>query len=197
MATETEIANLALTWLGQRLINSLNDNQNEAKIMKANYPFARDKVLAEHAWTFALRRETLAPLAALPAFGGGRQFLIPNDVLRVFRVYRPNVASQSGTFQNAPGWVREGNHIIANQDQIWCHFIFRQTNTTFFSVPFAQAIAAKLATDTCIALTENLKLFDKMDVLYGDKLQEATASDGSQGRTEVMRSNRLTGARTR
>ena len=197
MATETDIANLALTWLGQRLINSLNDNQNEAKVMKANYPFARDKILAEHAWTFALRRETLAPLAAPPAFGGGNQFLIPNDVVRVFRVYRPDAGSQSNTFQNAPGWVREGNHIIANMDQIWCHFIFKQTNTTFYSAPFGQALAAKLAADTCLAFTENIKLQDKMEGMYGVKLQEATASDGSQGRTEVVRSTRLTGARKR
>jgi hypothetical protein len=196
MATETDIANLALTWLGQRLINSLNDNQNEAKIMKANYPFARDKVLEEHAWTFALRRETLAPLLATPAFGGGNQFLIPSDVARVFRVYRPSSNLTTRDLQNAE-WVREGNVIIAPYDQVWAHFIFKQTNTTFFSASFGQAVAAKLAMDTCITFTENEKLMDKMETKYGVFLQEATAADGSQGRTEVIRSTKLTGVRTR
>ena len=196
MASETDIANLALTWLGQRLINSLNDNQNEAKIMKVNYPLSRDKVVAEHAWTFALRREALAPLAAPPNFGGGNQFLIPSDVLRVYRVYRPTGGLSTVNLQNAD-WVREGQHIISREETVWAHFIYRVTNTTYFSSPFIQAVAAKLAADTALAFTENDKLQDKMEKMYVIKLQEATASDGSQGRTEVIRSTRLTGVRTR
>lgn len=196
MANEVQIANLALSWMGQNLINSLSDNQNEAKIMNANYALSRDKVLTEHAWTFALRREILAPIAPLPAFGSQRQFLIPSDVLRVHRVYRASNAAQTEKFQNAR-WSREGKYILANELSIWAHFIWRNINTDEYSTPFAHAVAARLAADTCITFTENRRFFEQLEAQYYVKLQEATASDGAQGRTEVIRSTRLTGVRTR
>jgi hypothetical protein len=62
MATPVQIANLALSWMGQRKINSLNDNQNEAIVMNANYELSRDKVLADAAWTFATERQVLSPV---------------------------------------------------------------------------------------------------------------------------------------
>ena len=196
MATEVEIANIALSWLGQNVINSLNDNQNEAKIMKANYKTSRDKLLSDHAWTFATRRETLAPVADLPAFGGQSKFLIPSDVLRVQRVYRATNTSQGDQFQNA-NWVREGQYIIANESTVWCHFIFRNTNSDQYSPGFVHALAARLAADTAMVFTENRVLFEQMEALADQKLGDALYSEGSQGRTEVIRSTRLTGARKR
>ena len=88
MANQVGIINLALSWLGQNQINAIGDSQNEAKIMSANYGPARDKLLADTAWTFALRRELLAPVADVPGFGSGNKYLIPTDVLRGYRVLR-------------------------------------------------------------------------------------------------------------
>lgn len=197
MTSPVQIANLALSWMGQNQINSFTDNQNEAIVMNANYALSRDKVLNDVAWTFALRRETLAPVADALDFGAGNKFLIPNDVLRVQRVYRPNNASQSGIFI-AARWVREGQYIIANEDTVWAHFIVRVTDTQLFSPSFVHALAARLAADTALTFTENQKLEEKMEAKYEAKLAEAVYADGSQGRTEVIQSrNRLTGIRTR
>lgn len=196
MASETQIANIALSWLAQQSINSLGDSQNEAKVMNANYATSRDKVLADYAWTFALRREILVPTLPVSVFGVPNKFLIPSDVLRVFRVYRPNTSSQTNALQNAR-WVREGQFILAREEQIWAHFIFRETNSDRYSPGFVHALAAQLAADTCMVFTENRRLFEQMEIMYDDKLAEAVYADGSQGRTEIMRSSNLTGVRTR
>lgn len=196
MASETQIVNIALSWLGQDLINALTDNQTEAKVMNANYASSRDKVLADHAWSFALRREVLAPVAAAPEFGTQQKFLIPSDVLRVFRVFRATNASQTRDFQNAR-WVREGQFILAAELQIWAYFIFRETNSDRYSAGFVHALAARLAADTAMVFTENRKMFEQMEALYNDKLADAIYADGSQGRTEIIKSDRLTGVRTR
>lgn len=196
MANPTQIANLALSWLGQNQINSFTDNQNEAIVMNANYALARDKVLNDVAWTFALRRETLAPIVDAPVFGSGNKFLIPNDVLRVQRVYRASNNSQSGNFTSAR-WVREGQYIIANEQSLWCHFIVRVTDTNLFSPSFVHALAARLAADTALVFTENVRLQETMELRYEKKLSEAVYADGTQGRAEVTRSTKLTGVRTR
>ena len=204
MTTETGIANIALSWLAQNQINALGDNQNEAIIMNANYASSRDKILADHAWTFALRREILAPVAAPVVFGTAVKFLIPSDVLRVHRVFRPTGGGlsfignviQTNVLQNAR-WVREGQFILAREEIVWALFIFRNTNTDQYSPSFVHALAARLAADTAMAFTENRKMFEQMEALYQDKLGDALYQDGSQGRTEIVRSNRLTGTRTR
>lgn len=204
MTNQTQIANIALSWLGQNLINDLGDEQNEAKIMNANYALSRDKVLADHAWTFALRREILAPVAAPVEFGTAVKFLIPSDVLRVHRVFRPTGGGlsfigkviQTNVLQNAR-WEREGQFIIAREEIVWALFIFRQTNTDTYNPSFVHALAARLAADTAMAFTENRKMFEQMEALYDVKLGDALYSDGSQGRTEKIRSSRLTGIRTR
>lgn len=196
MATEVQIVNIALSWLGQQSINALTDNQNEAKIMNANYATSRDKVLGDYAWTFALRREVLAPIAAPTEFGAPNKFLIPSDVIRVQRVYRPSTALQNEALQNAR-WVREGQYIISREAQVWAHFIFRETNSDRYSPQFAHALAARLAADTAMVFTENRKQLELLEAMYNDKLADAIYADGSQGRTEVIRSTRLTGVRTR
>lgn len=203
MATSpTQIANLALSWIGQNQINALTDNQHEAIVMDANYNLSRDKVLNDYAWTFAIRREVLAPIVPAPAFGFENQFLIPSDVLYVHRVLRPST-SGGGIFSvrsrvgiNAD-WVREGQHILAREAVVHCVFVVRVTNADLYSPSFIHALAARLAADTCLTFTENTKLQEEMEVRYDNKLAEAAFSDGRQGRTERVQSNILTGTRTR
>lgn len=199
MANPVQIANLALSWLGQRKIQSFTDNQTEAIVMDANYELSRDKVLADRAWTFALERKKLVAQAEGPDWGSENRFLIPSNVLRVHRVYRPNLSSQGVTPGNlSPAtWYREGQYILANEGTIWAQFIVQVTDSTKFSPGFVHALAARMAADTCITLTENRKLLEDMETLYMSKLQDATYADGSQGRTEVIRSDVLTGVRKR
>lgn len=195
-ATPVQICNLALSWMGQRRINSLNDNQNEAIVMNDNYELSRDKTLEDAAWTFAMHRQVLAPISDAPAFGSSNQFLIPGNVLRVHRVYRSTNTSQSNAFINAE-WTREGNYILSPEDTLWAMFIVRVTDPNRFSPGFVHALAARLAADTAITFTESIKMEEKMEQRYAMKLADAAYTDGSQGRTEVIRSSNLTGARKR
>lgn len=202
MATSpTQIVNLALSWLGQNQINSLTDDQNEAKVMNANYVLSRNKVLNDNAWTFAIRREVLTPVATPPDFGYDNQFLIPSDVLYVHRVLRPE--SEGGLFTSRQrdlpmaSWEREGQFILSNIDRIHCIFVIQITNADLYSASFIHALAARLAADTALTFTENNKLADRMEERYDAKLAEAQFSDGRQGRTERASSRILTGTRRR
>ena len=205
MANQVQIVNLALSWMGQNLINALGDNQNEAIVMNANYTLSRDKVLADNAWTFATRRQILTPDGTKPPFGFSNRFLIPSDVLLVHRVFRPQnigatlfsqVAETVRGAHNAD-WLREGQFILAREETVHCIFIVQITNTDLFNASFVHALAARLAADTAMTFTENEKLQTRMEDRYDAKLAEAQFSEGRQGRTERVVSNLLTGARTR
>lgn len=56
----TEICNLALSYLGQGRINSIEDSAEEARKCKAHYDHDRRRLLLSYPWGFARRIEKLA-----------------------------------------------------------------------------------------------------------------------------------------
>ena len=190
--SEVSICNQGLSWLGQDSIASLEDDSDTAKLCKANYGPLRDAVLTEVAWTFATGR-LISITADLDDWGQRYKHAIPHDWLQVLRVYR-NVSSDRKL--KSDGWVREGSFILSKDATVYMWGIKRIADTSLFSPAFAQCLAARIAADICVGVTENLTLQGTMYQLYGAKLKEAAISDGIQGSNEVIESNTLIDARS-
>jgi len=184
-----KICNLGLGWLGAKLITSLEDESTEAALCRNNFDLLRDTVLEARAWSFASKRNTLAATTGVmppeQEFGYAHRFKIPSDTIRILR------AGASVHFLDRLRWVREGDEILADAGKIYIKYISRVESPIKFSASFCQTLAARLAADLCIALTENAKLQDAMWKLYASKLTDAAATDGMQGRQEKIRSDAL------
>lgn len=209
-ASEVAICNIALGWLGGDLIISLNDDSIEAKLCKANYDPLRDAVLEEREWTFAVKRIEPAALVADPLYGFDKNFQIPPNVLRVLQVTRAGEdvtnasVANNGIRSSSRGgtgigretrieWLREGETIVANSaERIFARVLIRIEDTTKFSPAFDQALAARLAMDLAIPLTNSEKMQSSMASMYGEKMALAAVSDGLQGRSYNTRSDALT-----
>lgn len=203
MTSSVSICNQALSWLGADQIISLDDESAEAKTCKANYEPIRDAVIEVREWTFAVRRMELTPMVKVPAYGYGTQFLIPSDVIRILSI--PSANSNASTmglngagsdwYQDVEFWrvesVDEGRVILANRDKLAVRVLWRITNEALFSPTFVQAFAARLAAEMTMPLVESRQLQADMHQLYGIKLAEAAAVDGTQGRSEIVRSDWL------
>lgn len=212
MASQVSICNQALGWLGANLIISFDDDNKEAQLCKTNYPDIRNAVLEEREWTFCVRRIELAPLVLEPKYGYTNQFLIPPNVIRILNVpdtrfgdtddnligtglggkaEGPDQQPQLGTFRveaiEQPGAT--GKVILANVDSLFLRVIVRVTNVGLYTPMFIQALAARIAADLAIPLTQNRTLQKDMWALYGRKLTIAGTMDGIQGKMEVKRSN--------
>jgi len=184
MVSETSICNQALTWLAAKTITSLDDNSREAIWMKNNYPFIRDAVLEERMWTFATARDT-STTADRDAWDQMYLHPKPEDWLSVFRVMLPTTSSPvTGANQSInridPTWRMEGGNVISAHTTVLLWGLKRISDTGAFSALFVQALAARLASEAAIALTENRQLQVDMWGLYGDKLREAAVRDGQQ-----------------
>ena len=199
MAASAEaICNQALTWVGANTIGSLSDTSDEAVICNANYEPLRDTVLAEREWAFAVERAgPVAAEVALPINGFDKKFALPAGTIRVLQVSN---ASEDAAASNTLGigrynrveWLREGEFIVAlGVEQIFIRYIQQITDTTKFPAYFDQALAARLAMDLAIPLTNSRLLQREMAALYGEKLRIAAAADGSQGRSYRNRTTRL------
>ena len=191
-SSEVEICNLALSWLAGNLITSLDDETVEAKLCKANYPLSRDAVLEAGAWTFATKRYALTPEVDEPAWGYGKRFTIPPEIITVLEVTesptKPNGA-------NTLDWRREGNYIVANVDKVYVKAVFRETQVPRYPPAFVQALAARIAADIAIPLTESREMMQVMEARYKDRLYQALGTDGIQGKVDIADATKLTGFR--
>lgn len=187
--SEVSICNQAISWLGGTLITSLDDESTEAELCKANYDILRDMLLEGHDWTFAKSRYYLTPTVETPAFGYSAQFLIPANVLRIIQPIG------TGTTSNLTEYEIEGEYILANADALYVRAISSIINPQQFSLLFAEALAARLASEIARPLTHSASLAKEMWSLFSIKLSEAVASDGMQEPPIQTGMGRLVGIR--
>lgn len=184
-SNKTEICNMAVSWLGGKRITSVDDDDTlEARLCRANYDLARKAVLEDREWTFAVKRDMFTPLVDPPLFGFSYAFEIPAYVLRVINVYDPGMSNR--THLIGIDHVIEGNKIYANLETIYVRYIEDVEITTFFSALFDQALAAYIAANIAVGLTENQSMQENMHMLYLMKLDAAAASDSLQGTREML-----------
>ena len=188
--SKTEVCNLAVSWLGGKRITSIDDDTTiEARLCRANYDLSRQAVLEEREWTFAVKRAQLTPLAETPLFGYNYKFLLPPDLLVLINAYDP----RHSNLKAPPGasHVREENNIFADTAEINIKYISDLENTNRFSGLFTQAVAAHIAANIAVALTENAKQQERMIIMYEDKLNRAITSDSLQGSNERIETSQL------
>lgn len=192
MKTEVGICNLALSWLGASSITALTDDTPEGILCNQLYATSRDAVLEEVDWSFAMTRTVLTPEAATPAFGYTYQFLLPSTLLRLVTISdtlsKPN--------ENTVEWVQENNRVLCDSSPLYARYITQVTDPSKFSFTFCHAVAARIAADASINLTESRSITDAMWKLYAEKLKVASNDDGrGAGRTQIIKNTDLTRVR--
>jgi len=163
MASEVGICNAALQKLGAKRIASLTENSPNARSCAAAYARIRDAELTKHAWSFAIKREVLAPLATTPAFGYAYQFLWPTACLRILP---PNRAGLD--------WKVEGRTILTNEgDTLELPYIQRVIDPNDMTALFQDVLACALAAEMCEEITQsNQKKIDATGK-YREVIREA------------------------
>jgi hypothetical protein len=193
MASETEICNLALSYLGQKPITNLMNPQTHVdQICALNYRPAKDAVLEAHNWTFAIKRVTLStPLVQAPEWGFAYAYQLPTDVFRVIWCGRTPNEKSYDQFD----WRVEDQTLVTDEPIVYVRYVSNVENPDKFSPLFVQALACRLAMEMCIAITESGALYDRLAQTYGVKIAEAVGNNGSQGRSQVIKQRILSNAR--
>lgn len=170
MASEVDIANSAITKLGEARIMSLTDNVKPAREINAIFTLRRDALLRAFNWNFAMKRASLSALADAPEWGYTYQYQQPSDCLRVLQVGEyyviPGLADYIGGTDNEPFKI-EGRTIVTDfSAPLNIRYLRRVTNAGDFDVLFTEAFACDLAYHACEAITQSNT---KKDGLKADK----------------------------
>jgi len=151
MASRIEIANLALTHLGQPPVMALDDGSVAANTINTLFDPAVAALLRAHVWNFAKARANLPAMAENPAFGYTTQYQLPGDCLRVVRV---------GQYLHALGTtgyysIEQGRILINQTGPLPVQYVQMVDDAARFDALFVDVLAVRLALDACERLTQS------------------------------------------
>ena len=181
MASEVDIASMALRKLGAEGITAFDDGTVRANLCRDFYPSIRDATLRAYPWNCSLTQKTLAADAEAPLFGYSYKFQLPvlPYCLRVLKV------------EDEPDFNIKGRYIHCDESSITIEYIARITDPGLFDSLLKEAIEARLAAELAWPITRTPELIKAMWDLYAAKLREARTMDAMEGTVESWESNAL------
>ncbi len=171
MASDVGIVNSALSKLGEEPILSFTDDTTAGRLANRTYEEIRDSMIAEHPWNFASQRASLAAEGTSPEWGFDNQYPLPTDFLRLLDV------SNSTHLE----YRVENKRILTDIDSpLKILYLRKITDANAMPPTFREALAARLAQEWAIPLTQNATLQGNMAQLYTRKFSLARAVDAQE-----------------
>lgn len=135
--TKTDILNKALTLVGANPIVSIDDDTENARVLKRVYDLSLRSVLSECEWYFAMTRSLLAlsgdTLAWTEAAWENYIYVRPIAAIRIF-----------STNHRTAKWREEGQYIISDTSGLGVRYSWFIEDTTKYPVFFVDALIDKL-----------------------------------------------------
>jgi len=162
-----EICNMALSMLGINLITSLQDENTQARQCANFFPEVRDRMLRDHAWSFALRIHKLVAKNEEPIDDWAYVCALPVNFLSLVK-----------TEHNEP-YLIVGRSILVNT---LCNifFVARIEDSEEFDPLFAEALQYKLAGEIAMANTSDMNVVNYYQTKAEDLLAKAKAKDSME-----------------
>lgn len=149
MLSAVAICNRALEKLGATPITSLSDDSREGRACNRTYEPLRNKLLREHVWNFAVKRDDLAAATTTPSWGYSYEFPLPDDFLRLLEIQ--DIADYQIEAAD------DGTRVIRCDDAgpIYIRYVALVTDTAKFDPLFDEALACLIAFELCEELTQS------------------------------------------
>lgn len=199
-----DIVNIALDHLGQTNITALSDENKVARIANRRINFIRKSVMREHPWNFAINRATLEYSDANQAgYEYQYSYNVASDCLRIlefypkkeygydFKLEKSGEAVSAGvTIEPLPfGDYEFGNTgtevymcLITNAaSPARIKYIGNVQNPNEFDPLFVEALAARIAAELALPLTNDKDIMAAMWQIYQGKITEAELQNAIEG----------------
>ena len=179
MNSKTSICNLALAYLGQAPISSLEQENEKARWLKLFYFPVLEEVLRTHDWAFAATQKQLVRVSGLAESEGKYVYKYPADALFIRRVVAGNT-SLAQSFTQYFDTSRHMRVLVTTAAQAVAHYTRRITDPTQYDPAFVKCFALALACDTALALTGDVDLTARLQQKYALYLQEARRTNTTE-----------------
>lgn len=163
--SDVAIVNGALQKLGQSRIESLSQDDPNARSMNAAYSRILEAELRRYRWGFAIKRVSIAADADETVWGGWNRFKLPNDYLYLIR------DDESGF---AVDWRIEGLFIVTQDAApLDIRYVANITDPNFYDSLFRESFSCALAKECAKEITGSSSSQDRAVADYKDAIAEA------------------------
>ena len=176
-----EICNLALNMLGINSIVSFDEeNNNNAELCRTFFPVCRDRVLRDHAWSFASARFDLTILAGVQSLDEALPFVcaVPGDCIAVRELL------------NGIRFRCWGKRIMVESLPATLIYTRRVEDPSEFDVSFCEALQYSLASEIGMSNTRSQALIQSFKQEYERKLAVARSIDSRENRYAYQKRQR-------
>jgi len=198
MATKLGIVNRALDLMGQAPVVDIDSPiSREEKVMARWYDVSRLRVLAYHPWDFAEARYQCSR-SGTPLFEYADKYRVPSNFLELVDIYVEDSGQYYSQVYGDIDWTREENDILLNMSgSTSINIVYTKDveDVAKFSALFTAALERRLASDTCFAITRDLKLAASLVSQADDDMNKATSIDGQGKRVRRKEFSRAIAAR--
>jgi len=179
--TQSSILNKALSRAGANVtISSINDDRDEARLLRTFYDNARQELLREHGWQFALTYSRLVYIDdAVDSVRWVLKYKFPNNILRIIeldrrqdesvipftRAYDPNTGD-AVIYTNRPDAVAVGVADVEEED--------------YFDPSFEDTLSWRLAFEIAPNLSADPSLVELLNQQYLRALNVAKTKSNSE-----------------
>ena len=180
MASQNEIANWACDLIGEPTIDDISDTTERATRLRNAWENCRDAALRARIWRFSIARDSLAVLAAAPAWGFDLQYQIAGDVVRVIQVdqfFPPPVLSDYVGADTAYYRIEQDKILTNIAAPLKVRWVLNSIAVGLWDPCFARVMACDLADRVCTRLTESETIKARIKAERRDALGEASRAN--------------------
>lgn len=170
MTSQVDIANRALTKLGETRIIDLEDPRKPASTINSMYEIVLAAELRAHLWAFSKARAQLPALSEKPAFGYAEQFTLPADFVRLIKVANFWVypkPTTKGLFS-----IEGRRLLIDTEGPLNIEYVRLVTDPNEYDALFVEAFACRLAMEACETITQSETKFNRIANMYRQALSD-------------------------
>jgi hypothetical protein len=186
MPSNIEIANLALSSLGAKLLSAFDEDTENGNRVNAIYTIVRDIMLAKHPWNFAIKQAALALLDETPLYGFDNVFQLPDDYIRVVSI--------EDLTQNVDYKIK-GKKLYIDDTTVNIEYVHRVTDPLEFSQGFIDAFADEIAQRLAFSITGSKTTARDAFQKAKFSLNVAKAQDAQEGFPDQLDGNELLNVR--
>jgi len=173
MATsKVAIANGALQRLGAKRIESLTQDNANARSMNVAFDRVVRSEIRKYGWNFAIKRESVAADGDDPTWGDWNKYSLPNDFIRLLR------DDESG---QTVDWKVEGIFILSKDaSPLQFRYLAFIEDPNYYDSLFIETLECKLAMVCCKEITGSHSAAAGVKIDYEDAIAEAKKANAME-----------------
>ncbi len=185
-ATAVSICSNALLMLGDNPIADFAENTDRARLASNLWPTVRDFVLRSHPWNCAIKRVSLSPDVAAPAFDWAYQYTLPADYLKALSIGESGIEGE---------YRIEDRKILCDDNPCLLRYVYRNENVGSYDSMLVWALTSCMRAVFAYPITQSGSMEELLTSTLRGVLRQAKAVDGQEDTPEQLGDNPIVAAR--